>query len=130
MIKDFVDFEAFKKSRILVKELARYVILPKFRRDPVLVTQMRKSMLSVYANFGEGFERNGNREFIQFLSVSKGSVGELRGHLLYAEDVGLLEPGQRMNLDPLATEAARCLGGLMRYLQTSEMRGVKFSRHD
>ena len=44
------------------------------RQDPVLVTQLRKTIISIYSNFAEGFERDGNREFSQFVSVSKGSV--------------------------------------------------------
>jgi four helix bundle protein len=38
-----------------------------FPKDPILVTQLRKTMLSVYSNFAEGFERDGNREFSQFV---------------------------------------------------------------
>src|SRR6266481_9864995 len=59
-----------------------------FSKDTVLAAQLRKTMLSIYSNFGEGFERDGNREFVQFVSVSKGSVGELRAQLLYALDLG------------------------------------------
>jgi len=43
------------------------------------------------SNFAEGFERDGNREFSQFVSVSRGSVGEARGQLLYAVDFGYLQ---------------------------------------
>jgi four helix bundle protein len=44
------------------------------------------ALLSIYSNFGEGFERDGNREFAQFLSIAKGSIGETRGQLIYALD--------------------------------------------
>ena len=62
------------------------------------------SMLSIYSNFGEGFERDGNREFIQFLSISKGSVGEVRAQLLYALDLGYLghERFEQLNVPPCA----------------------------
>ena len=46
-----------------------------FGRDPVPVTQLRKKIISIYSNFAEGFERDGNREFSQFVSVSKGVRG-------------------------------------------------------
>ena len=56
-------------------------------------------------NFGAGFERNGNREFAQFVSIAKGSIGETRAQLLYAVDFGYLKPetfSELMNLQILA----------------------------
>ncbi|HYY26653.1 MAG TPA: four helix bundle protein [Chthoniobacterales bacterium] len=100
-----------------------------FSKDLVLATQLRKTMLSIYSNFGEGFERDGNREFIQFLSISKGSVGELRAQLLYAFDLGYLEQESFEELSGLAKHAARCLGGLLRHLKSSEFRGHKYNRN-
>ena len=79
-------------------------------------------------NSGEGFERDGNREFVQFVSVSKGSGGELRAQLLYALDLGYLEREKFEQLNELGQEAARYLGGLMRHLNQSEFRGRKFKK--
>src|SRR5208337_632799 len=97
-----------------------------FSKDPVLVTQLRKTMLSIYSNFAEGFERDGNREFAQFVSIAKGSVGETRGQLLYALDFGCLDRERFEQLNELGRNAARCLGGLMRHLNNSKFRGRKF----
>ena len=44
--------------------------------------------------FRGSFERGGNREFAQFISIAKGSFGETRGQLLYALDLGYLD-GER-----------------------------------
>jgi four helix bundle protein len=44
---------------------------------------MERAAISVLSNFAEGFERDGNAEFAQFLSISKGSIRELRGQLIY-----------------------------------------------
>lgn len=126
MITDFRNFEAFEKSRAVARRTAKIIAQGAFRNDPVLVYQMRKSMLSIYANFSEGFERNGNRESLQFVSIAKGSLGEIRGHLLYAFDTGLLSPEQWQELDALTQEAARQFGGLMRYLAKTTVRGSKF----
>jgi four helix bundle protein len=101
-----------------------------FARDPVLVTQLRKTIISIYSNFAEGFERDGNREFSQFVSVSKGSVGEARGQLLYAVDSGYLQIEQFEPINSAGLRASQFLGGLMRHLNTSEMRGRKFKFHD
>ena len=126
MITDFRDFDAFEKSRAVVRRTAKIIAEGAFRNDPVLVYQMRKSMLSIYANFSEGFERNGNREFLHFVSIAKGSLGEIRGHLLYALDSGLLSPERWQELDTLSQEAARYFGGLMRHLTKTGVRGSKF----
>jgi four helix bundle protein len=62
----------------------------RFSKDPVVPIQLRKTVLSVYSNFAEGFERDGNREFVQFLSIAKGSLGETRGQLFYSLDFDCL----------------------------------------
>ena len=127
---DFRQFEAFKKCRIMVCAVAVLLNRGAFSKDIALATYLRKTMLSIYSNFGEGFERDGNREFIQFVSISKGSVGELRAQLLYALDLGYLKQEELDQLNELAKEAARYLGGLMRHLKQSPFRGRKFSQNE
>jgi four helix bundle protein len=126
---DFEQFEAFQKCRNFVRAAAAVINRGTFSKDTVLAAQLRKTMLSIYSNFGEGFERDGNREFVQFVSVSKGSVGELRAQLLYALDLGYLEREMFEQLNELGKEAARYLGGLMRHLNQSAFRGRKFKKN-
>ena len=125
---DFEQFDAFQRCREFVRAVAELLNRGVFSRDPVLVTQLRKTMLSIYSNFAEGFERDGNREFSQFVSIAKGSVGETRGQLLYAFDFGYLERQRFDQLNELGRDAARCLGGLMRHLNNSKFRGRKFKK--
>jgi len=90
LIDNFQDFEAFKRSREFVKQVGLLSHSGSFARDLTLVHQNRKALLSILSNFAEGFERDGNQEFRQFLSISKGSVGEVRAHLIYALDQGYI----------------------------------------
>jgi four helix bundle protein len=129
-MKDFTEFEAFQRCREFARAVSKPILAGTFSRDPVLVYQLRKSLLSVYSNFAEGFERDGNREFSQFVSISKGSVGEVRGQLLYAVDFGYLSVETFEELNVLGTTAASCLGGLMRYLNSVNVRGRKFKARD
>ena len=129
-MKDFTEFEAFHRCRDFARAVSKPILAGTFSRDPVLVYQLRKSLLSVYSNFAEGFERDGNREFSQFVSISKGSVGEVRGQLLYALDFGYLSVEKFDELNVLGTAAASCLGGLMRYLNSTDVRGRKFKARD
>jgi len=62
------------------------------------------------------------------VSVSKGSVGELRGQLIYSLDIGLIPESRYEELDTIGISAARLLGGPNRYLSGSERRGRKFDR--
>jgi four helix bundle protein len=87
-------------------------------------------LLSVYSNIGEGFERDGNREFAQFVSIAKGSIGEIRAQLIYALDCGYLKPEVYSDLDQLGKTAAACLGGLIRHLNNSSYRGRKFKQRE
>jgi len=107
-MNDFTEFDAFQ----LCRDFARAIAVPLnggvFAKDPVLVTQLRKMIISIYSNFAEGFEGDGNREFSQFFSVSKGSVGEARGQLLYAVDSGYLQIEQFEPINSLGVRATQC----------------------
>ena len=124
-LNSFTDFEAFQACRTFVREVGLLIRTPKFRGNRVLFEQMERAAILVLSNFAEGFERDGNAEFTQFLSISKGSIGELRGQLIYSLDVGLIEKSLHAELDDKADVATRMVGGLMRYLSGTELRGAK-----
>jgi four helix bundle protein len=127
-VTDFRDFEAFKACRAFAREIGLLVRTRKLVPNRRLVDQMERASISILSNFAEGFEREGNAEFTQFLAISKGSIGELRAQLIYALDLGLLAESQYSTLDSAAESATRLLGGLMRYLGGSTRRGRKYDR--
>jgi four helix bundle protein len=87
-IERFEDLEVWKEGMRLAVEL--YDCL-KECRDFGLKDQIQRSAVSVPSNIAEGFERNSNKEFIQFLYIAKSSCGELRTQLYLATEVGLLQ---------------------------------------
>ena len=89
-ITTFETIEAWQHARELRKRIYGFTKTGEFAKDFVLRDQIRRAAISVTANIAEGFERGGNREFIQFLSHSKGSCGELRDHLYTAIDEAYL----------------------------------------
>ena len=98
---DFTQFDAFERCREFARTVGAHLNRGAFTKDPVLSNALRKTLLSIYSNFGEGFERDGNREFAQFISIAKGSVGETRAQLIYALDFGYLKPETFSDLDQL-----------------------------
>ena len=79
-----------------------------------------------YGNIAEGFEREGNKEFKQFLAIAKGSVGEVKAQLYVALDASLINAVCFDKNIALADETARLLAGFLRYLKASDHKGSKF----
>jgi len=127
-LNSFTDFEAFQASRSFVREVGLLIRTSKFSRNRALREQMERAAISVLSNFAEGFERDGNAEFVQFLTISKGSIGELRGQLICSFDVGLIDERLHAELDEKASTATRIVGGLIGYLSGTELRGRKFGQ--
>jgi len=78
------------------------------------------------SNIAEGFDRNGTDEFIQFLSIAKGSAAEVVSELQVALDQDYVTQEEFAQLAALATETGRKIGALMGYLRKSGIRGTKF----
>ena len=85
-VKKFEDIQSWKKARSLTKEIYAATLTGAFARDFGLRDQMRRSAISILSNIAEGFERGGDKEFLQFLAIAKGSAGELRAQLYVAFD--------------------------------------------
>lgn len=85
-IKSFEDILAWQKARILANRIYGLSCTGSFESDFKLRNQINGSSGSIMDNIAEGFERDGKREFIQFLSIAKGSAGEVRSQLYRALD--------------------------------------------
>ena len=86
MIDKFEDIESWKRAREVTQKIYQLSSSGEFARDYGLKYQIRRSSVSIMSNIAEGFERDGNREFINFLSIAKGSCGEARSQLYVALD--------------------------------------------
>jgi len=124
--KRFEDMEVWKKAMILTKDIYKSTNQPAFSKDYNLTNQIRKSAVSVASNIAEGAERDGNKEFINFLYIAKGSCGELSCQLQIALNLGYLEQENYKELSNLATEISRSLGRLIKYLRNSDFKGKKY----
>jgi four helix bundle protein len=127
-ITRFEDIESWKRARVLTKQVYDCTNEQRFAKDFGLKDQIRRASVSTMSNIAEGFERNGNQEFIQFLATAKGSSGEVRSQLYVALDQGYISDSQFRVLYDDAEGISKLIAGFIDYLQKSEMRGSKFAR--
>jgi len=125
-IERFEDMDAWKKARELTKAIYKVTVQGKIATDFSLKDQLRRASLSIMANIAEGFEREGNKEFRQFLAQAKGSVGEVKSLLYVALDAGLTSSEQFQQITALADDTSRLLAGFLRYLKVTDKKGSKF----
>lgn len=122
----FEEIEGWQLARKLTREIYSVSSQGAFAKDFGLRDQIQRASVSVMSNIAEGFERGGTKEFIQFLSVAKGSLGELRTQLYVALDQEYIDQPTFDQLNHLADETARKIGGLISYLRKTKMRGTKY----
>ena len=89
----------------------------KFAKDWGLKDQIRRASVSVMSNIAEGFSRQTDKEFIQFLYIAKGSVSEVQSHLYVAFDLSYINKETFENLLDKTEEIANLIGGFVRYLK-------------
>ena len=126
-IKRFEDLKCWKSARELCKLIYQYTRKEKFSKDFSLVNQIRNSSGSGMDNIAEGFERGGNKEFIQFLSISRGSIAEVKSQLYRALDQNYIDKNEFQQVYNLTTQTGKESTNLIIYLRNSDMKGFKFS---
>jgi len=125
-IEQFEDIEAWREARLLVNEIYRLTNDGRFARDFGLRDQIRRASVSILSNIAEGFERGGNKEFIQFLYIAKGSCGEVRAQLYIARDQEYITEEQFHSLSQQALRISKMLAGFIAYLKRSPHKGAKY----
>ena len=126
--KEFEDIEAWRTGRQLTRGVYKASKTGLFSKDFALRDQIRRAASSVMSNIAEGFERGGNAEFIQFLTVARGSAAEVQSLLYVALDEEYVNQDQFRDLKALAVSTRRLIAGLVAYLRGSSMKGSKFKK--
>ena len=81
-VERFEDLRIWQMARELCKEIYLHTEKKPWKTDSRFVQQIRAAAGSVMDNIAEGFERDGNKEYIQFLYIAKGSCGEVRSQII------------------------------------------------
>ena len=126
-INKFEDIEAWKEARKLSNEVFKIIGEGAFSKDYKLRDQINGSSGSIMDNIAEGFERDGKREFIQFLSIAKASCGETKSQLYRSYDRGYIAKEKFEELYNLSTKISKMISGFMSYLKDSDYSGTKFA---
>jgi len=127
-VKKFEDLEIWQMARVLCHCIHDcYYNNVEFSKDYKLVNQINAASGSIMDNIAEGFERNGNRELINFLSIAKGSAGEVRSQLYRAYDRKYIDHTKFNELCERVLGISSRLGSFMTYLKRSDFKGPKFS---
>ncbi len=125
-ISRFEDIVAWQKARVLCKLINGYTLKELFSRDFKLTGQIKGSSGSAMDNIAEGFERGGNKEFIQFLFVSKGSAGETRSQLYRALDNNYISEDEFKEAHQMAEQVSKLVGGFINHLKSSDIKGTEY----
>jgi four helix bundle protein len=126
-INSFEEIQAWQKARELNKEIYKISNKGSFNKDFGLRDQIRRASISILSNIAEGFERNGSKEFKQFLSIAKGSAGEVRAQLYVALDLEHITKEEFEKLNRLVLDTSKMTSGFINYLRDSELKGAKFN---
>ncbi len=125
-VRDFEELAIFQKARELSKKIYPVTNRDGFKSDYRFVQQIRAAAGSIMDNIAEGFERTGNKEFLNFLYIAKGSCGEVRSQLIRANDVGFLTPAEYEDLYSDCRKLSASIMNFIKEVRTSEYTGAKF----
>ncbi len=124
-ISTFEDILSWKEARVLNQKIGQLLQEARFEKNYRLISQIEGSAGSIMDNIAEGFERGGNREFIQFLYISKGSCGELRSQMYRALDRKYITETE---FDAICTDLKKLsflIQKFIHYLESNTFKGIK-----
>ena len=115
---DYKELQVWQKAMDLVVEIYKISkLLPK-EETYGISDQIRRAAVSIPSNIAEGQSRNSAKEFIQFLSIARGSLAELETQLLICIKVNMLSEDNIAEAQNITTEVGKMIKGLMNKLNS------------
>ncbi|GJQ60165.1 MAG: four helix bundle protein [Candidatus Scalindua sp. AMX11] len=124
--KYFEDLEIWILSRELTNKIYSVSNDGRFAKDYGLRDQIRRAAVSIMSNIAEGYERGGNQEFIQFLSIAKASCGEVRSQLYLAMDQCYIKKAECEQVIDTFKKLSIMINNFIEYLKGSGYKGTKY----
>lgn len=122
----FEELEIWQLARIFCKDIYDMIENSPIKTNYRLANQIDAASGSIMDNIAEGFERGGNREFIQFLYIAKASCGEVRSQLYRILDRNFIDEKLFEKLKNQVINISRKIGGFITYLEKSNYTGTKY----
>ena len=114
----------------MTKEVYRLTNIAPFKFDSRFVQQIRAAAGSVMDNIAEGFERDGNKEFINFLYIAKGSCGEVRSQLYRALDAEFISQDIFEELYNADMKLSASIAKFITSIKSSDITGQKNKKQE
>lgn len=124
-ILKFEEIVAWQKALELSDLIYSYSNNDKFSKDFGLKDQMRRASVSVVSNIAEGFEREGNNQFIYFLLIAKASAGELRAQLYIARNQNYISQNEFDSINNKVIEVSKTISGFISYLRLQKKNSIE-----
>lgn len=125
-VNKFEDLEIWQLARELCREIYRIIESTNLKNNFKLSNQIDSSSGSIMDNIAEGFERNGNKEFAQFLSIAKASCGETRSQLYRVFDRNFISEEKFKILKEQTEILSRKISSFIKYLNITDLKGTKY----
>jgi four helix bundle protein len=125
-INCFEDLEIWQDARELCKVIRLYTSREPFCKEYRFRDQINSSSGSIMDNIAEGFDRDGKKEFIQYLSISKGSCSETRSQSYRAFDANYINQEELDDLLNRTQKINKKISNFMAYLKGSPITGKKY----
>ena len=126
-VENFEDLVIYQKARALAVHVYEITREGEFKYDTRFVQQIRAAVGSISDNIAEGFERQGNKEFKNFLYIAKGSCGEVRSQIQRALDVGFISKETYIQLYDEAKALSVAIANFIKSIKDSDYKGSKYS---
>ena len=124
-IERFEDLEVWKSAFECANLVYDITSIGKFSQDYCLRDQIRRAAVSIFSNIAEGFERDGNKEFANFLTIAKGSCGEVRAQAKFAFHRNYISENEYKMLSEKLLQTSRQISGFRSCIRQSDMKGRK-----
>jgi len=121
LIRKFEELPVWKLSLSITKRIYYLTSLNKFSKDFGLRDQIRRAIVSVSSNIVEGFEKSNNNEFVRYLKIAKGSVGEVRNQLYVALSISYISTQEFKELNDELEKLGHQLAGFILYLTKKKL---------
>lgn len=128
MVENFEDLAIYQKSCELAKQVYDITRKGEFKSDYRFVQQIRAAAGSVSDNIAEGFERQGNKEFINFLYIAKGACGEVRSQVTRAHNVGFIDDNTFSQMFVDCKKLSAGILNMINSLKRSTVTGTRYAQ--